>query len=114
MKLFDKLCQPAKFYFILSVISYILILLQNIGKTNRFHLGNYSCRHANPALVLICQGIYIVLWTWLLNLICKINPGISWVIVLFPFILFFILLGLLLFQGIREEFGNGALSQFTP
>ena len=114
MKLFDKLCQPAKFYFILSMISYILIILQNIGNTQRFYLGNYSCTHSNPALVLITQGIYIILWTWILNIICKVNPGISWVIVLFPFILSFILLGLLLFQGIREDFANGAMSQFTP
>jgi uncharacterized membrane protein len=113
MKLFDKLCQPAKFYFVLSVISYIFILLQNLGATNRFHLGNYSCTHSNPALVLISQGLYILLWTWLLNVICKVNPGISWVIVLFPFLLFFILLGLLLFQGTREDFRDGALSQFT-
>lgn len=113
MKLFDKLCQPAKFYFVLSIISYILILLQNLGGKNRFYLGNYSCTHSNPALVLVSQGLYILLWTWLLNVICKVNPGISWVIVLFPFILFFILLGLLLFQGIQEDFRDGGLSQFT-
>jgi hypothetical protein len=35
-------------------------------------------------------------------MICKVNTGISWLIVLFPFILFFILLGLVLVQGVRE------------
>jgi len=115
MKTFDKLCPPAKFYFVISSISYILILLQNIGNSNKFTLGMYSSHHSNPGLFLIIQALYIVLWTWLLNIICKINPGISWVIVLFPYILFFLMLGMVLFSGIqhdkREKFG--AQSQFS-
>ena len=115
MKLYDKLCDPAKFYFVLATISYILILLQNIGERGRFTLGSYSCRHSNPVLLLIVQALYILFWTWLLNLICKVNKGISWVIVLFPFLLYFIALGMILFQGIQkdrmENFGE--LSQYT-
>jgi hypothetical protein len=107
-----KLCKPAKFYLFLSVISYSLILLQNIGNTNKFSLGIYSCNHSKPGLFLGCQALYIILWTWLLNMICKINPNISWVIVLFPFILFFLLLGLVLLQGI-EGFHGGDLPNFT-
>ena len=91
MKWFNKLCDPAKFYLLLSAISYSLILLQNIGNRSTFTLGTYSCQHSSPGLFLVGQAIYIALWTWLLNLICKWNPAISWVIVLFPFLLFFIL-----------------------
>jgi hypothetical protein len=115
MKIYDKLCEPAKFYFVIATISYILILLQNLGDHGRFTLGSYSCRHTNPAILLVVQALYIVFWTWLLNLICKINKGISWVIVLFPFLLFFVALGVILFQGIqkdrKENFGE--LSQFS-
>jgi hypothetical protein len=117
MKYYDKLCNPAKFYFIISIVSYILILLQNIGNSERFTLGSYSCRHSNPVLLLLAQLIYIGFWTWLLNLICKVNTSISWVIVLFPFILFFIALGLVLFHGMhkdkQEGFGYGEASQMT-
>jgi hypothetical protein len=117
MKLYDKLCNPAKFYFILSTVTFILILLQNIGTPKRFALGSYSCRHSSPGVLLFAQAIYIVFWTWLLNLICKVNPSISWIIVLFPFLLFFIALGLVLFQGMhkdkQEGFGYGEASQMT-
>jgi hypothetical protein len=117
MKLYDKLCNPAKFYFILSTVTFIFVILQNIGTPNRFTLGNYSCRHSNPGLLLLVQAFYILFWTWLLNVICKINTSISWVIVLFPFILLFIALGLVLFQGMhkdkQEGFGYGEASQMT-
>jgi hypothetical protein len=117
MKLYDKLCNPAKFYFILSTVTFIFILLQNIGTPNRFSLGIYSCRHSNTGMLLICNAVYILFWTWLLNIICKINTSISWIIVLFPFLLLFIALGLVLFKGIhkdkQEGFGYGEASQMT-
>lgn len=114
MKLYDKLCDPAKFYVVIATISYILILFQNIGERGRFTLGSYSCRHSNTGLLLLIQALYIIFWTWLLNLICKINKRISWVIVLFPFLLFFIALGMILFQGIQKErMENVGLSQYT-
>ena len=108
-----KLCPPAKFYLLLSVISYTLILLQNIGNRNKFSLGTYSCDHSSPGMFLAGQALYIVLWTWLLNMICKLNPGISWVIVLFPFVLFFLLLGLVLLQGMEGFRGGADLPSFT-
>ena len=53
MKLFDKLCDPAKFYFVIATISYILILLQNVGERGRFTLGSYSCRHFHMHYLLL-------------------------------------------------------------
>lgn len=113
MKWFNKLCSPAKFYLIVSVISYSFILLQNIGNTSRFTLGTYSCNHSSPGLFLIGQALYIALWTVLLNYICKVNTSISWVIVLFPFILFFILLGLVMINGLEGFKGGADLPNFT-
>ena len=55
--------------------------------------------HDNQPLVMVGQLIYIAFWTWLLNMICKINTGISWLIVLFPFILFFIIFLAVVFNG---------------
>ena len=107
MKLFDKLCSPAKFYLIISLIPYVFILLQNIGNMGTFTLGSYSCKHSSTGILLISQALYIVIWTWILNLICKANTTISWVIVLFPFVLFFILLGVVLIQGIHQDKKEG-------
>ena len=114
MKIFDKLCSPAKFYLIISLIPYIFILLQNIGNFGKFSLGSYSCNHSNTGLLLFSQALYIIIWTWVLNLICKTNTTISWVIVLFPFVLFFILIGLVLIQGIHKEKKEGYCNCGAP
>jgi len=113
--MYDRLCDPAKLYFVISVISFMFIMIQNIGNQGRFTLGSYSCRHSNPALLLLVQALYIVFWTWLLNIICKINKGISWVIVLFPYMVLFIALGFVLLNGIQKDKkeGYGALSQYS-
>ena len=107
MKLYDKLCPPAKFYLLISIVSYIFIILQNIGIGNRITLGTYSCNHSNPGMVLFLQALYIVAWTWVLNLLCKINPSISWVIVLLPFVLFFLLMALVLLHGMNQDKREG-------
>jgi hypothetical protein len=101
--MFNKLCQPAKFYFILATISYILILLQNINSRNRFHLGMYSCHHSQPFVIMLIHALYILFWTWLLNLICSVNKNISWIIVLFPYVMLFIGLGVYMMNGIHKE-----------
>jgi hypothetical protein len=99
MPFYDKLCKPAQFYLLISLVSYTLILLQNLTSPNQFCMGPYSCTNENKPLIMVAQLIYIAFWTWLLNLICKINTSISWVIVLLPFILFFVILLAILFNG---------------
>ena len=98
MKLFNKLCPPAKFYFIIASISFLLLLIQNIG-SSQFTLGVYSCPHPNTSMILVSNAIYILIWTWVLNWICKLNPNISWAIVLFPFLILFIAMGIILIKG---------------
>ena len=100
--MFKKLCTPAKFYFIIAAVSYALMLLQNINCKDRFYLGNYSCPQ-NTGIILLGNALYILVWTWIINLICTVNKTISWVIVLFPFILLFICLGILLIHGMQQE-----------
>ena len=103
-KVYDSLCNPAKFYLIISAISFILILVQNLGSRNSFTLGTYSVPHSNPMLLLLFNALYIVIWTWMLNLVCKINPKISWVIVLFPVILLFLGFALMIFAGNKTRY----------
>jgi len=103
-KTYGSLCKPAQFYLLISVASFVLMLLQNIGARDTFTLGTYSVPSSNPVFILVINAVYIVAWTWLLNMICKINPKISWVIVLFPFVLFFLALALLLFTGNKSRF----------
>ena len=94
---YNQLCNPAKLYFVISIIALILILLQNLGHTNSYHIGSFSCRVPSTILVFVIKLIYILFWTWVLNLICKDgHTGISWLLVLLPFILLFVVIGLLM------------------
>jgi len=96
-KSLKELCTPAALYFILSIFALIMILFQNLGNSNSYHVGNFSCRVPSTILVFIIKLIYILFWTWILNLICKDgHSGISWLLVLLPFILFFVLIGMIM------------------
>lgn len=97
----NNMCKPARFYFILSVIGFILIALQNLfGESDTLMVGCASCSVPNKMIVLIANIIYILFWTYILNLICKDgNTTLSWLLVLLPYILFFVLIGLLMVRN---------------
>lgn len=96
-KKLKDLCPPALLYFVISMIGVVILVFQNIGNRNHYSLGNFSCRVPNTMLCFIFKIIYILFWTWILNLICKDGyTGISWLLVLFPFILMFVIIGLIM------------------
>jgi hypothetical protein len=91
------LCRPASLYFIISMIGLVIIMFQNLSNTDSYNVGSFSCRVPNTFLMFIFKFIYIVFWTYVLNLICKDgHVGISWLLVLLPFILLFVMMGLLM------------------
>lgn len=92
-----ELCSPALVYFIISFISIALILFQNLGNENSYNVGTFSCRVPNTAIVFIIKFIYVIFWTWVLNLICKDGyTNISWLLVLLPWVLLFVIIGLIM------------------
>ena len=91
------LCTPAALYFVISMVGLVILMLQNLSNTNSYNVGNFSCRVPNTFAVFIVKFIYIVFWTYVLNLICKDgHVGVSWLLVLLPFILLFVMMGLLM------------------
>jgi len=93
-KRLKDLCSPALLYFIVSMMSFFIILLQNLGNTNSFTVGSFSCIVPSTAFIFVLKFIYIVFWTWILNLICRDGyTSISWLLVLFPYILLFVIIG---------------------
>jgi hypothetical protein len=96
-KSLKELCTPALLYFVISIVALVIVLFQNFGNTHSYHVGNFSCRVPNTAAVFIVKFIYILFWTWVLNLICKDgHTTISWLLVLLPWILLFVMIGLLM------------------
>ena len=96
-KTLKELCTPAMIYFVISVITLAMILVQNLGNQNSYNVGSFSCRVPNTALVFIIKLIYILFWTWILNLICKDgHTTISWLLVLLQWIMLFVMMGILM------------------
>ena len=92
-----ELCTPAYIYFVISIIALALILLQNLGNQQSYDVGSFSCRVPSTTLIFIIKLIYILFWTWILNLICKDgHTTVSWLLVLLPFILLFVMIGLIM------------------
>ena len=88
MKQVSKLCTPAFIYFTISMAMFILAAIQNIGNINMFNLGNFSCSVPNTVLIFVAKMLYILFWTWVLDLMCKDgHPNIAWMLVLLPFVL---------------------------
>lgn len=95
-----RLCTPALVYIIISSIAIIIMFFQNYGNRNIYCLGSYNCDVSSVTTIFIIKILYVLLWTWILSLMCGAGyKNVAWLIILFPFILFFILIALL-FTGL--------------
>ena len=95
----SQLCRPAAFYFVISVIAYVITIMQNLGNINIFSLGVFSCKVTSTLLILLFNLVYILFWTWVLHLICKDGyTNVSWFLVLLPFIFLFVIFGVMMLK----------------
>ena len=95
-----KLCTPAHIYFIISLVSLIIMGVQNLGNMNKYCVGNYECMVSNTLGVFVVKFLYVVFWTWVLNTLCRAGyQRISWFIFLLPLILMFILIALMFLKN---------------
>jgi hypothetical protein len=96
-KKLKDLCTPAFVYFVLSMIGIIFSVIQNFGSKHTYKMGMFVANVPSTILVFVVKIIYILFWTWILNLICKDgHTGIAWFLVLIPFILLFVIMGLVM------------------
>lgn len=94
-----KLCTPAYVYLVISMIAILVMAIQNYNNVDVYCLGDYSCNNVNVTLLFIIKFVYVLFWTWILNLICNAGAtNLAWFLVIFPFLLLFILLALLMFS----------------
>jgi hypothetical protein len=91
-KSLKELCNPALFYFVISIVGLLMVAFQNMGNNHELMIGSSMLNLENSPVIFIVKLLYILFWTWILNLICKDgHSGISWLIVLLPFILIVLL-----------------------
>ena len=100
---FRGLCQPAYIYLSLSIISLVIMMIQNYinKKKNKYCVGMFECSVKSVIPIFLVKIVYIIFWTFILDLLCKNGfKNISWFIILFPFILFFILIGVFMLSNV--------------
>ena len=91
----SQLCTPAYIYFIISIIGIAFAAIQNMGNNNKYTLGMFSCKVPSCLAIFIIKIVYVLFWTWVLNLICNNgHAGIAWFLLFLPFIMLFLLLGM--------------------
>ena len=96
-----NLCPAAEFYLVISTIALVVMCLNVFGTNEISCIGNYSCEKQNIYIIFLLKMFYILIWTWILNIICrKLSPLVSWVVALFPFVLFLISFFLLYFKTV--------------
>ena len=105
-----NLCTPSYIYLVVSVIALVVMMYQNMGNVDKYCLGSYSCNVSSTAMIFIIKAVYILFWTWVLNLICKAGAtGVAWFVLLLPLILLFVLLaGMMFYENSKEGFKEGA------
>jgi hypothetical protein len=90
-----KMCTPATIYFILSITTLIVMVISNIGNTRTLCMGSYDCPVDSLLLIYIIKLGYILFSTIVLDSLCKNGYGsISWFLVFFPLMAYFVSLGL--------------------
>ena len=99
-----NLCTPALACLILSAVSFLAVLGQNIADSRRFCLGKLSCQVPHVSFVLAAKLLYIAFWTWAINALCKSgHPKMAWALLFLPIIAFFVLASLMVFIVSLEE-----------
>lgn len=103
----SQLCTPSYVYFIISVLAIAISAVQNMGNKYKYSLGNFSCRVPSCIAVFMMKILYVLFWTWILNLMCKDgHSGIAWFLVLLPFVLLFVMVGSLMVYQKRNDKKN--------
>jgi hypothetical protein len=93
---FKNLCTPAYVYLVISMLAIAVIGLQNYNNIDVYCIGDYSCK-TSTALMFVIKIIYVLFWTWILNIICNAGAEyVAWFLVLFPYILLFILISMMM------------------
>ena len=95
-KTFADYCTPAKVYLGISLVSVIVVIIQNLLNPNHNELciGVHKCTMSHKVVVLVFKIIYMLFWAWLLNFLCKKGlTKLAWFILVIPFLLIAVLLG---------------------
>jgi hypothetical protein len=94
-----NLCAPAILYLAISLLAIVYFIF-----TESYNILFY-----------VFNILMILLWTWILNVICGAGyKWVSWVLVLFPFIILFLLLFVDFVALVIDERNRNRAARATP
>ena len=106
------MCTPATIYFVISLIGLLLVGVNNLDNNDTLCVGNYNCYVGNNTTIFILNAIYILFWTFILDLMCKGGySSLSWFVLLLPFIILFILFATMMVREGAQNKKQGRASQ---
>ena len=87
-KKYNFLCTPSQIYVLLSAVTIIGILLQNISESHRYCVGNIACSlQFNNLFIFAGKVVWMLFWAIVLDSLCKNGyKRLAWIVVLFPII----------------------------
>jgi hypothetical protein len=86
------------------------MILQNLGNTNEYCVGAYTCEVPSTSLVFLLKGVSIAFWTIVLNSLCQTGyRTLSWLLVILPFIGGALAIALLMMSGGIREGATGSI-----
>ena len=92
-----NLCTPSKLYLVISIIGLIVMAFQNFGNKDKLCVGYLSCDVTSTTLLFVINILYVLFWTWLLNIICRGGAtSFEWLLVLFPIVLLFLMIAMMM------------------
>jgi len=98
-----ELCTPSRVYFLVSLVVLIFSIVQNFKNVDKYCLGSFTCEVPSTIMIFVIKIAYILFWAWILNLMCKDgHKDIAWFLVLLPFILYFVILGVVMLNQKRR------------
>jgi len=109
VKTFDGLCTPAQIYLGISLITFLGILSQNYNSNDTYTVGTYKVhlQHSNM-MYFVFKFMYIITWTFILQRLCRSGyKNISWFLVLLPYILGAVLIGIFLLMNVKHPGNRG-------
>ena len=103
IKYLKSVCRPSQIFALISIISLISMILQNMSGThyNQLCVGTLKCEMSPLEKSVLFAGkiVYIAIWVIILDSLCKNKHGnLAWALVLLPFALAAIGLGHIMFR----------------
>ena len=102
---FSNLCRPAYVYLVINVMVFISLAVQNLGNTQHITIGQHTIPVPHHSfLYFVFKALFILFWTYILDSMCKAGyTGLSWFVLLLPFIFMVFAIGLIISTVSKEK-----------